>query len=139
MGSAGLEDQEGVVILGEVEESEHVEVVVEGSRQVLADHTLPLTFPRAELRLVFLEVLHQLEADVLLEQLLWFLEGLLDEGSGFCMDRWLLRTMSLTSCSFMSLCLSLKGGRSASGSLTSSSSSSSYMLVIYFESPCAPI
>ena len=113
-----------------------MEVVVEGCRHVFADHALPLPLPSPEVGLVLLQVVDQLEADVLLQQLLGFLEGLLNEGSRLCISLGLLLTMSLTSCSFMSLCLTLKGGRSASGSLTSSSYSSSYMLVIYFE--CNP-
>ena len=108
-----------------------MEVVVESGCQVLTDHTLPFPFSGSEVSLVLLEVLDQLEANVLLKELLRLFQGFLDKLGGFLMAQGLLLTTSLTSCIFMSLCLSLKGGRSASGSFTYSSSSSSYMLVIF--------
>jgi len=110
-----------------------VEIVVERSCQVFANDALPLSFPVPKISLVFFEVVHQFEADVFFEHGFGFFDFLSDVLGGFCMRGGLLRTMSLTFWSFMSLCLILKSGRSASGSFTSSSYSYSAMLVIYFE------
>lgn len=81
--SAGFEDEDGVAVLGEVEEGEHVQIVVEGGCEILADDALPLALSRSEVRLVGSQVLHQFETDVLLEHGLRLLEFLLDELVGF--------------------------------------------------------
>lgn len=67
--SAGLEDEDGAAELGHVEEGEHVQLVDQRGREVLANDALPLAFPSAEVCFVVLEEVHQLHANVLFQQL----------------------------------------------------------------------
>lgn len=110
-----------------------MKVIVESSGHIFAYHTLPLSFTGSKISFIFFQVFHELKAYILLEQLFRFFKCLFNESSSFYMKADLLLTMSLTIWIFMSLCRILKGGRSASGSFTYYSYSSSYMLVIYFE------
>ena len=81
--SAGLEDQDGVAEARQVEEGEHVQVVVESSSHVLADDGLPLALPCPEVGLIALEVLDQVQADVLLQDGIRPFAGILQQLRGF--------------------------------------------------------
>ena len=94
--------------------------------EVFANDALPLTLATTEVCFVLLQEVHEAHADVLLEQLTHLL-GLSCEQFGNLYDRFtnVLLTMIFTSSMFMSECLTLNLGRSASGSFYTYSSSSS--------------
>lgn len=81
--SSRLEDKDWVAKLGQVEESEHVEIVVEGSGKVFSDDALPFAFTTSKLCFVGSEVFDDFEADIFFEHDIGFFLFLSDKFGGF--------------------------------------------------------
>ena len=128
--SSRLEDQDWVSELWEVEESQHVEIVVECSCKVFPDDALPFAFSTSEFGFVASQVFDHSETNVFFEHDVWLFLFFSDEFGGFCVRKKLLLTIFFVSSSLISLCRILNGGKSASGSFTYYYSSS-YSIVSY--------
>ena len=56
MESAWLENKNRIVIFCQVEEGQHVQVIVESRGHIFSNHTLPLSFSSSEISFVVLQV-----------------------------------------------------------------------------------
>ena len=81
--SSRFEDEDWVAKLGEVEKSEHVEIIVKGSGKVFSDDALPFAFTTSKLGFVGSEVFDDFEADIFLEHDIGFFFFLSNKFGGF--------------------------------------------------------